>query len=147
MCAWLIKIRTVKPFIRLLHRGWLGSGLLWNRPSSFLSSLIREHNNYFSTSADKPGIMALLKYRSQRVSTLADIIQNEHNESMNIQFWIISCPHLNAWQMKDHLTNTKGRMSNIHKAYILPSPFPVLMYNSAFCCSQIVSWMQSCLPY
>ena len=42
-----------------------------------------------------------------------------------------------------HQINTKGGMSNIYNTYTLPSLFPIcplFIYNSVFCCSQIVSW-------
>lgn len=70
------------------------------------------------TLADKPGIMALSIYRTKRMKASADIIQNEYDEQyMGILFWIVFCPHLSAWQVRDNSTDKHQRRNVKHIQY------------------------------
>jgi hypothetical protein len=108
------------------YQQWHWIGLLAPHHLQFENTItISELNPNFAS--DKPGIMALSRHRSQTMNASADITQNYNNENMDILFWIISCPHLYSWQMRDNLTDKHQQRNVKHIQYVHSSiTFPHL---------------------
>ena len=87
------------------------------------------HNGYFWSKPQQTNLafMAQSIYRSQRMNTSADIIQNEYNEYMDSLLRMVSCPHLHAWWVRDNPSDKHQGRNVKHIQYLYSSiTFPHL---------------------